>query len=122
MPLLHIDTMPADLDTENSPLGCEVVGNVSHSLQHLLAVNCAEKNWDLEQLKKRTEGMLRQLAAPPATFGPRKVLQELRAILPANGIMTCDVGAHLHLIGQQWPTPSPDCQLMVPSAFGTRAY
>ena len=26
--------------------------------------------------------------------------------------MTCDVGAHLHLIGQQWPTPAPDLQLM----------
>jgi acetolactate synthase-1/2/3 large subunit len=26
--------------------------------------------------------------------------------------MTCDVGAHLHLIGQQWRTPAPDLQLM----------
>lgn len=26
--------------------------------------------------------------------------------------MTCDVGAHTHLIGQQWPTPAPGKQFM----------
>lgn len=26
--------------------------------------------------------------------------------------MTCDVGAHLHLIGQAWKAYSPECQLM----------
>lgn len=112
VPLLHIDTMPADLDTGNYSLGCEVVGNVSTSLQYLLTVNCQEKNWNLDQVRARTTGMLADLAAPPGTFGPRRVLQELRAILPNDGIMTCDVGAHLHLIGQQWLTPSPECQLM----------
>jgi acetolactate synthase-1/2/3 large subunit len=112
VPLLHIDTVPADLDTGNYSLGCEVVGNISHSLQHLLTVSGGAKNWDLEQIKRRRTAMLAELNAPPTTFGPRKVLQELRAMLPADGIMTCDVGAHLHLIGQQWPTPSPECQLM----------
>ncbi|MFW2368611.1 MAG: thiamine pyrophosphate-binding protein [Desulforhopalus sp.] len=112
VPLLHIDTMPADLDTENFTLGCEVVGNLSYSLQYLLAVDCKEKNWNLEEVAARKTAMMADLAPPPGTFGPRKVLQELRETLPANGIMTCDVGAHLHLIGQQWKTPSPECQLM----------
>ena len=26
--------------------------------------------------------------------------------------MTCDVGAHTHLIGQLWPTPAPGLQIM----------
>ena len=26
--------------------------------------------------------------------------------------MTCDVGAHIHLIGQKWPTPAPGLQIM----------
>ncbi len=26
--------------------------------------------------------------------------------------MTCDVGAHTHLIGQAWPTPAPGLQIM----------
>jgi len=33
-------------------------------------------------------------------------------VLPEDGIMTCDVGAHTHLIGQQWRTPAPGLQIM----------
>ncbi|MFA5906286.1 MAG: thiamine pyrophosphate-dependent enzyme, partial [Desulfobacula sp.] len=46
------------------------------------------------------------------SFGPLAVLQGLRQTLPLDGILTCDVGAHLHLIGQFWPTPEPDCLIM----------
>jgi len=33
-------------------------------------------------------------------------------MLPEDGIMTCDVGAHTHLIGQLWRTPGPGLQIM----------
>jgi acetolactate synthase-1/2/3 large subunit len=36
----------------------------------------------------------------------------LREVLPEDGIMTCDVGAHTHLIGQLWRTPAPGLQIM----------
>jgi acetolactate synthase-1/2/3 large subunit len=36
----------------------------------------------------------------------------LREVLPEDGIMTCDVGAHSHLIGQLWRTPAPGLQIM----------
>ena len=39
-------------------------------------------------------------------------LAVLREVLPDDGIMTCDVGAHTHLIGQLWRTPAPNRQLM----------
>jgi len=32
--------------------------------------------------------------------------------MPRDGVMTCDVGAHTHLIGQMWPTPAPGLQIM----------
>jgi len=112
VPLVHIDTVPADLDTENYTLACDVVGNLEHSLKRLLALDCGRKEWNMEELAERREKMFAQLAAPEGTFGPRRVLDGLRAILPENGIMTCDVGAHLHLIGQHWKTSSPECQLM----------
>lgn len=111
VPLVHLDTVPADLDTKNYTL-CDVVGDLKHSLQHLLGLECKEKNWDLEQVILRKENMFARLSPQKAGFGPRRVLDGLRAMLPENGIMTCDVGAHLHLIGQQWKTFSPECQLM----------
>jgi acetolactate synthase-1/2/3 large subunit len=41
-----------------------------------------------------------------------ETLDILREVLPPEGILTCDVGAHTHLIGQLWPTPTPDRLLM----------
>lgn len=112
VPLLHIDTVKADLDTKNYPLGCDVVGNLKVSLACLLGVECEPKEWSMEKLARRREKMFARLTAPEGSFGPRRVLDGLRRLLPRDGIMTCDVGAHLHLIGQHWKTYSPECQLM----------
>lgn len=112
VPLIHIDTVPADLDKENDRLACDVVGELKHSLAFLLTLDTNDNDWDFDELAERKEKMFALLQAPDGCFGPRKVLQGLRAILPKDGIMSCDVGAHLHLIGQQWETPSPECQLM----------
>ncbi len=112
VPLLHIDTVSADLDTKQYTLGCDVVGDLKPALERILAVNCAEKTWNLDQLVERKQKLFATLTAPEGSFGPRRVLDGLRAILPSDGIMTCDVGAHLHLIGQHWKTYSPECQLM----------
>jgi len=112
VPLVNIDTTSADLDTKNHTLGCDVVGNLKHSLKILLALDCKKKEWDMKELSSRKEKMFAQLKAPKGEFGALNVLDGLRAILPEDGIMTCDVGAHLHPIGQHWKTASPECQLM----------
>ena len=112
VPLIHIDTTPADLDRKNYSLACDVVGELRYSLEHLLDSGCGEKKWDINGLVHRKKEMFKRLAAPDGKLGARRVLDGLRAILPEDGIMVCDVGAHLHLIGQHWRTPSPDCQLM----------
>jgi len=112
VPLVHIDTVPADLDTENYTLGCDVVGCLKSSVNTLLALDCGKKEWRLDRLAEHRDQIFEKLTAPRRTFGPRRVLDGLRAMLPENGIMTCDVGAHLHLIGQHWKTYSPDCQVM----------
>ncbi len=111
-PLLHIDTQPADIDNSTVNLACNVVGDISIALQKLLALECGKKDWDLNLLSARKEQMFSILQPHNAIFGPRFVLHKLRDILPLNGIMTCDVGAHLHLIGQMWKTYSPECQQM----------
>jgi acetolactate synthase-1/2/3 large subunit len=111
-PLIHIDTMPADLDRENFTLACDVVGDLKTALERLFELDCDEKDWDMNELSQRRKNMFKKLAPPPNGFGPRTVLAQLREALSKEGIMTCDVGAHLHLIGQQWQTPAPELQLM----------
>jgi len=130
VPLLHIDTTSADIDQENFTLACDVVGNISSSLKRLLSIDTPPKKWDLAALAERRQAMFERLAPPAQGFDPRTVLGDLRTALPPDGIMTCDVGAHLHLIGQQWRTPDPELQLMtngcssmgygIPAAIGAK--
>ena len=112
VPLVHINTVPADLDLKNYTLACDVVGDLKMSLERLASLEPCGNDWDMEELAQRRQEMFETLSAPPGSFGPRAVLAALRESLPADGIMTCDVGAHLHLIGQQWKTPAPELQLM----------
>lgn len=129
VPIVHISTVPADLDTDH-PLAADVVGDMESSLQALTALSPPESQWDYQTLLNRKQGMFARLTPAPGSFGPLAVLRGLRQILPLDGILTCDVGAHLHLIGQFWPTPDPDCLLMtngwssmgfaIPAAIGAK--
>lgn len=112
VPLIHLDTKKADLDKNTHTLACELVGDMEPALQRLLEIKEVGNDWDFKALAKRRARMFQELLPKEDSFGPKTVLAILRDVLPKDGIMTCDVGAHLHLIGQQWRTPAPDLQLM----------
>ncbi len=110
--LIHIDTVAADIDKEKYPRVLDVTGNIRTALERLLSGAWDQKDWDLDALKERREKMFAALAEPGDVLTARKVLGLLREALPADSIVTGDVGAHLHLMGQAWKAYSPECQLM----------
>lgn len=110
--LASIDIAPADIDRDKHPVAAEVVGELAPALDALLALPAAPKGWDLAALATRKAAMFAKLAGREGPFGPCAALDVLRDVLPADGIMTCDVGAHTHLIGQHWRTPKPGTQIM----------
>jgi acetolactate synthase-1/2/3 large subunit len=110
--VVSLDTEPGDLDTAAHGKPLDAVGDIGKSLDALLAKPAARKAWDLEALAARREGMFARLAPSNRGFGPKGALAVLREVLPDDGIMTCDVGAHTHLIGQLWRTPAPGLQIM----------
>jgi acetolactate synthase-1/2/3 large subunit len=112
VPLVHLDTTAADIDRSVYRRVLDVVGPLAPALARLAEAPVLDSGWDEAGLARRRERMFRDLAAPPGAFGPRAALALLREALPAEGVMTCDVGAHTHLIGQMWPTPAPQRQLM----------
>lgn len=111
-PLVHIDTVPADIDRIKWPRVVDATGDIVPSLEALLALPPVASAWDAEALAKRRAAMWKALEPEPGSFGARAALSILREVLPADGIMACDVGAHTHLIGQMWKTPAPGLQLM----------
>jgi acetolactate synthase-1/2/3 large subunit len=110
--LIAIDTVPADVDPAAASSVLNVTGDIAAAVEYLADDTLDAKDWDLEALAKRRQAMFARLSAKRGQFGPVAALEVLRAILPVDGIMTCDVGAHTHLIGQKWPTPCPGLQIM----------
>ncbi len=111
-PVVNIDILPCDLDTEAYTLALDVVGDITSSVEALASTNTSVKDWDLAALADRRRRMFERMSPSGDAFGPCTVLDVLRDVLPADGIMTCDVGAHTHLVGQKWPTPRPGLQIM----------
>ncbi len=110
--LIHIDSQPADIDSTEYPNVLNVVGAIAPSLERLVAMQAQSFNWDFEALAARRKSLFEAFTPQPGRFGPLAALSALREQLPEDGIMTCDVGAHTHLIGQMWPAPRPGTQLM----------
>lgn len=110
--LVNVDDEPLDIDKREFPDCLEVAGDISGGLLAIAEGDPADYDWDMAGLRERTDAMLARMSPASAVFGPCAALDVLRDTLPADGIMTCDVGAHTHLIGQKWPTPAPETLIM----------
>lgn len=114
LPLIDINTVPLDIDEEyrtNHPV-FEAVGDAKSGARFLLHMDPLATAWDLEEVRKNREEVKDQLRPDDGSFDIRSVLSQLREVLPDDGIMTCDVGAHTHVIGQMWEVDRPGLQIM----------
>jgi acetolactate synthase-1/2/3 large subunit len=121
VPLIHIDTTPADIDCSRIDLACDLVGDITPALERLADLEVRVTEWDLEALAERRFAMFERLRPPEGSFGPRAALDVLRDLLPSDGVMACDVGAHTHLIGQQWRTP-PGGKLLMTNGWSSMGF
>ena len=129
VPIIHFDTVTVDIDPEYTIAG-DIVCDLSTSLEQLLTLGKLDTIWDMAQVVDNREAMFEAIYKERKEFSPVEVLKALREALPENGIMTCDVGAHTHLIGQMWKTPGRGLQLMtngwsamgfgIPAAIGAK--
>ena len=111
VPLVHIDTRPADV-AASVDLAADVIGDLRATLGFFGTVQLTAADWDLQHLADHRRRLHAALRPGGDALGPTEALEILREILPPEGIVTCDVGAHTHLIGQLWPTPAPGRLLM----------
>jgi acetolactate synthase-1/2/3 large subunit len=106
-PLVSIDTVPADIDRSTYPVAAELVCDLRAAIDRLAAFPKFQNAWDLQQLAQRRARMFEMLTPDTADFSAHHVLASMREIMPHDGILTCDVGAHTHLIGQLWRPHAP---------------
>jgi acetolactate synthase-1/2/3 large subunit len=129
VPLVHIDTAPADI-TDDLYLACDLTGDPAVALAHLHALDLPAYAWDFAEIKLAKDRLFRALTPATGAFTPSEFLAVLRAVLPADGLITGDVGAHVHLLGQLWQADAPNKFIMtngwssmgfgIPAAIGAK--
>jgi acetolactate synthase-1/2/3 large subunit len=106
VPLLAIDVQAVDADASVT-IAHEVVGDLDASLDWLAALPPARSEWPADLAGRHRERFQQALRPAQAGFAPHHAIDVVRAVLPRDGILAFDVGAHTHQIASQWPAPAP---------------
>ena len=92
--IIHIDTLPADVDTSYC-VSVEVVGDISTSLSQLTAQCRPRNNNPLRMLRQvLVDEMHQHSQSNDFPVKPQKIIWDLRMILDNKDIVICDVGSH----------------------------
>ncbi len=112
VPIIDINTTDQFICDQNFPGLKKMIGDMDGSIDSLCNLQTMAFKWDKIQINDNKKEIFRQLKLKTSHLNVSEALDIIREELPEDGIMTCDVGAHLHLIGQKWLTPKPELQLM----------
>jgi acetolactate synthase-1/2/3 large subunit len=96
----------------------------------LSAIPAIANQWSIDPVRAHRAGFDRALRPRRESFVAHQALDILREMLPADGILAYDVGAHTHQIASQWRTDRPRTLLAtngwssmgyaMPSAFAAK--
>src|SRR5579883_1651650 len=79
----------------------ESIGEITAIISQL---EVAPKPWPADLLAGRRAAIVRK---PAGGLSPLRMIEELRAVFPRGGIVTCDVGSHKLAMGQFWRSYEP---------------
>ena len=107
VPVLHIDIAHADVDA-SVHIAHQVVGDLDDALARLAALPAAARNdWPADAARQHRDAFQTALRPATAGFAPHQAIDIVRKLLPKNGVLAFDVGAHTHQIGSQWSAHAP---------------
>ena len=105
-PVLHIDIARADVDASVN-LTHELVGDLDDALARLAQLPPAHNDWPADMALQHRERFQAALRPASAAFAPHHAIDVVRRLLPRDGVLAFDVGAHTHQIGSQWAAYAP---------------
>jgi acetolactate synthase-1/2/3 large subunit len=120
VPLVHVDGEPADVDG-TVRLEHQALGDLDDAVRRLATLPPGRNEWedaDLAAFRARLEASIR---LPGDGFQPWEALDVLREVFPRDGLLTCDVGAHTHLVATQWRVTEPET-LLVSNGWSSMGY
>lgn len=105
-PLLQVDIEKVDVANSVKVKG-EVTGDLDASLTAMSAVSALDNAWIPDDIADHRTSFQTALRPAAETFTPHEAIDVVRDVLPKDGILTFDVGAHTHQIASQWTAHSP---------------
>ncbi len=105
-PVVHLSTEPVQPGT-NIEIAYEASGDLDAMLAAIAALPAMPNAWDQPAWSSHRDSLDRALRPPSNGMAAYHVLDVLRSRLPADAILTYDVGAHTHQIATQWTTDLP---------------
>ena len=106
VPVLHVDIGRADVDA-SVRIAHEVVGDLDAAVARLAALPAAGNNWPAQSARQHRNAFQNALRPATANFAPHQAIDIVRKVLPREGVLAFDIGAHTHQIGSQWTTYAP---------------
>ena len=106
VPVLNIDIDRADVD-ETVRVVHEVTGELTASLDRLNALPATSNDWPADTVSDHRRIYQASLRPASETFCPHQAIDVIRAVLPPDGVLAFDVGAHTHQVSGQWAATGP---------------
>jgi acetolactate synthase-1/2/3 large subunit len=85
----------------------QVIGDLDASLTRLARVAAAAHGWREGELAQHRRAFQSALRPASATFTTHAAIDAVRRVLPREGLLCFDVGAHTHQIASQWSAHAP---------------
>ncbi|MFI5267972.1 MAG: thiamine pyrophosphate-binding protein [Chloroflexota bacterium] len=120
LPLVHVDAEPADVDA-SVRVEHQAIGRLGDAIRRLAAMPAASNDWSDASFAAFRARLETSIRLPGEGFQPWQALDIMREILPADAILTCDVGAHTHLVATQWRVTVPET-LLVSNGWSSMGY
>jgi len=105
-PLLQIDIEAVDVDA-SVQVRHQVTGDLDASLAYLVSVPPVANAWQVAEIGAHRDTFQRALRPPTRAFSPHAAIDVVRRVLPRDGVLAFDVGAHTHQIASQWTAHAP---------------
>jgi len=106
VPLVQIDIEAVDI-APSVRLAHQVIGDLDSSLARLAAHAAAPNIWTTDEITAHRRSFQAALRPGNASFTAHAAIDAVRRALPADGVLSFDVGAHTHQIASQWTAHAP---------------
>ena len=103
--IVHVGVVPNDDRYYGSEV--EVVGPIDAALERLCVAADAQPKLDADEVRAFRDAFAARVRSSSARLTPQQVLSELRAGVPEDALVTCDVGYNKAVSAQCWPSFRP---------------